>query len=101
LPEVACFHAQQCIEKYAKAFLQEKGVEFERTHNMVYLSAQCTGADSEFKDYQPKFMALDEYSVGIRYPGGSVSEADARDALAAMTELRAFIRLKLGLESTI
>jgi len=35
--DAACFHAQQCAEKYLKAFLQEKGIPFGKTHNLVAL----------------------------------------------------------------
>ena len=31
--DAACFHAQQCIEKYLKARLQEAEVPFGRTHD--------------------------------------------------------------------
>ena len=33
----ACFHAQQCAEKYLKARLQEDDVSFTRTHNLMAL----------------------------------------------------------------
>lgn len=32
--DTACFHAQQCIEKYLKARLQEADIAFGRTHNL-------------------------------------------------------------------
>lgn len=35
--DAACFHAQQCAEKYLKARLHESGIPFERTHNLVHL----------------------------------------------------------------
>ena len=35
--DAACFHAQQCAEKYLKARLQEAGVIFARTHNLIAL----------------------------------------------------------------
>ena len=35
--DAVCFHAQQCVEKYLKACLQEAGIEFEKTHKLVYL----------------------------------------------------------------
>jgi len=31
--DAACFHAQQCAEKYLKARLEEAGIAFSRTHN--------------------------------------------------------------------
>ena len=35
--DAVCFHAQQCAEKYLKAFLQEANVSFPRTHDLVDL----------------------------------------------------------------
>ncbi len=32
-----CFHAQQCVEKYLKAFLQEHDLPFYRTHDLEAL----------------------------------------------------------------
>ena len=32
-----CFHAQQCVEKYLKALLQEASLPIERTHNLIVL----------------------------------------------------------------
>jgi HEPN domain-containing protein len=37
LHDAVCFHAQQCIEKYLKARLQEAGVRFPRTHDLEEL----------------------------------------------------------------
>ena len=35
--DAACFHAQQCAEKYLKARLQEEGIAFSRTHDLATL----------------------------------------------------------------
>ena len=32
-----CFHCQQCAEKYLKALLISRGVDFPRTHDLVLL----------------------------------------------------------------
>jgi HEPN domain-containing protein len=34
----ACFHAQQCIEKYLKALLVEHNVAFPKTHQLGFLA---------------------------------------------------------------
>src|SRR5438552_3154885 len=36
-PESACFHAQQCVEKYLKARLQEAAIAFPHTHDLEAL----------------------------------------------------------------
>ena len=97
-PDAVCFHAQQCVEKYAKAFLVERGVDFDYTHNMSYVHGRCASVDPEFNRYKEDFDALDDYSVDIRYPGEKAAESDARAALEIVIRLRAFIRSKLGLD---
>jgi HEPN domain-containing protein len=38
----ACFHAQQCAEKYIKALLISKGADFPKTHDLLMLSNLCS-----------------------------------------------------------
>lgn len=62
-----CFHAQQAVEKFFKAFLTYNKVDFPRTHDVDYLLSECSkinqGAFSliELKD-------LSEFGVTVRYP---------------------------------
>ena len=35
----ACFHAQQCAEKYLKALLTYHAIDFPRTHDLTELAA--------------------------------------------------------------
>jgi HEPN domain-containing protein len=97
-PDQVCYHAQQCVEKYAKGFLQEHNIEFARTHDMEYLHTKCASVDSDFGQYKSDFLRLDEYSTEIRYPGDYASEQDSRDAVTIVERLRNFIRQKLGLD---
>ena len=40
-PSAICFHCQQVVEKYLKAFLIANGVEIRKTHNIEFLLAEC------------------------------------------------------------
>ena len=40
----ACFHAQQCAEKYLKTILIIKQLPFPKTHDLLMLSALCNEA---------------------------------------------------------
>jgi len=62
-----CFHCQQAVEKFLKAFLIVNGVEIKKTHNIEYLLSECADIDSEFADINPK--ELSEFGVDARYPG--------------------------------
>jgi HEPN domain-containing protein len=41
----ACFHSQQCVEKYIKARLQEAGVAFPYTHDLEILLKLVLGIE--------------------------------------------------------
>jgi HEPN domain-containing protein len=62
-----CFHCQQVVEKYLKAFLIANGVEIRKTHNIEFLLAECEEFDSDFSLIDPK--DLNDFGVDIRYPG--------------------------------
>lgn len=62
-----CFHCQQVVEKYLKAFLIANGVEIRKTHNIEFLLAECEEFDSDFSLIDPK--DLNDFGVDVRYPG--------------------------------
>ena len=62
-----CFHCQQVVEKYLKAFLIAHGVEIRKTHNIEFLLTQCEEFDPDFSLIDPK--DLNDFGVDIRYPG--------------------------------
>lgn len=64
--DVACFHCQQAVEKYLKAFLIFHEVEFPRTHNVEYLLEQSAKIDTDFSDID--IDELSDFGVNIRYP---------------------------------
>ena len=93
--EAACFHSQQCAEKYLKAFLQERGIKFEKIHNLIRLLQQCSQVDGTFELIRVHLETLNTYAVDIRYPRVIATKEEARDALKTVKDIRAFIRAKL------
>jgi HEPN domain-containing protein len=71
--DAACFHAQQCAEKYLKARLQEAGVIFARTHNLIALWSLALAVEPGWGHLQPHVALLTSYAVDVRYPGASAS----------------------------
>ena len=51
-----CFHAQQAVEKYLKAFLIFHDVDFPRTHDVDFLLMECQKIDSENFDLDLKSL---------------------------------------------
>ena len=93
----ACFHAQQMAEKYLKAFLQEQGSPFPKTHHLVSLLELCAEIDVLFNLHEGSLIALDGYAIRFRYPGDSADKSDAKNAVANAKIIREFVRARLGL----
>jgi len=94
--DAACFHCQQCAEKYLKAFLQEREIEFPRQHNLIPLMELCMIADQAFQNLLGDLEGLESFAVAIRYPGATVSVEQAEEAFASASRIRGFIQEKLG-----
>ena len=96
--DTACFHCQQCAEKYLKAYLQEQGARFERIHILMALLDLCVQLDKDFKKLGNDLDSLEGYAVAIRYPGANVSVELAESAFDAAERVRKFIRKKLKIK---
>jgi HEPN domain-containing protein len=95
--DAACFHAQQCVEKYFKALLQENAIPFGKTHHLISLLELIIGVEPSIEILRPHLQSLNSYSVSVRYPGESADKTMAREALRIATILRAQFRQKLRL----
>lgn len=66
--DTICFHAQQCVEKYLKAYLVLHQKHFRKIHNIAKLIELCKEIDSDFdKVYAFGADNLTVYAVEIRY----------------------------------
>ncbi len=49
-----CFHCQQAVEKFLKAFLIANGIDIKKTHNIEFLLSECSDIDKDFSGIEPK-----------------------------------------------
>ena len=56
--DAACFHAQQCAEKYLKARLEEAKIAFGRTHNLTSLLTLALAVEPTWTVLQPHLTAF-------------------------------------------
>lgn len=96
--DAACFHAQQCVEKYLKAFLQKHQVPFAKTHDLIVLLDSCLEHAPLLQGWREQFEMLSQYAVLFRYPGESAERGDAGAAVSAMKSFRREIRSVLKLD---
>jgi len=95
--DAAAFHAQQAAEKYLKAVLHGRAVYFPRTHDLPELVELLTPPDPRLDGLSTQLEELSARAVDPRYPGFSVSRAQAAGALRIAERVRAICRDLLGL----
>ena len=82
------FNAQQAAEKFLKAVLQERGIRFARTHDLVALHVLMAADAGTLPLLVDDLRRLSGFAVISRYPGFNASVRDARNAAAAMKRIR-------------
>lgn len=98
LASASCFHSQQCGEKYLKALLILKNVDFPKTHDLLTLDTLCNQAGI-FTGLVPQQLAdLSKHAVQSRYPGHQPIPEEAKEAIKIVGIIRRFARSFLGLK---
>lgn len=94
----ACFHAQQCAEKYLKALLVANKTSFPKTHDLVALDDLCEQSGIFLKMDKKRLNDLSDHAVRVRYPGTEPTLEEARDTLETAHAVRKFARKFLGIK---
>jgi len=87
------YHAQQCTEKYLKAYLVYQGVDFPYTHNISLLLELC----AKHANWAEKLREAEEltpYAITARYPGEDeqVSRKETSRAIKIASHVREVVR---------
>ncbi len=93
-PDMACFHAQQCAEKYLKGYLVAHDVPFRFVHDLGYLINLCSGLDPAFEDLRPAARFLNAYIATSRYPVETDPEPNipaAQEAIRRAQQIANFV----------
>ena len=88
----ACFHAQQCAEKYLKAMLVARKHPFSKIHDLLVLSDECAQAGIVLSVSSDQLSSLSYYAVRARYPGEDPTPDEAREAFEVAKAVRRFAR---------
>ncbi len=95
--DTVCFHAQQCVEKYLKAFLVSRDIDFPRTHDIGDL-VDLMPRNFRLRLSVEEQQRLTAYATTMRYPGEyePLSLAQARKAVAIARRVRGELRVRLS-----
>ena len=83
--------------KGLRLLLQEQGIAFARTHNLVSLLDLLLTTDPSWDLIRPELASLTTSAVEIRYPGEIADRDDAKEAARVCKLARARVRERLGL----
>jgi len=86
----SCFHSQQAAEKYLKAYLTRRQVEFPKTHSIREILNLVKTVDEELATELLPATALTPYGVEVRYPGDipEPSQRETEDAILLAKKVR-------------
>jgi len=90
--DALCFHAQQCAEKYLKAWLVEQDTEFPKTHDLEALAKLCMPSLPGLASLLDGLRFLTSFAVEIRYPGAFAQREDAERCWRAALQVRDLVR---------
>jgi HEPN domain-containing protein len=91
--ESICFHCQQAVEKYIKAYLIYLEITFGKTHEIGELITLCEHKDTSISALKEEADKLTDYSVDLRYPDDAlfIDIKDAREAIEIALKVKNFV----------
>jgi HEPN domain-containing protein len=90
--DAACFHAQQCAEKYLKARLIEAGKDFPKTHDLSAILNLVLPLEPSWEALRDDLERLTDLGVEVRYPGTTADVEDANEAMRTARHVRQMVR---------
>ena len=97
--ESICFHCQQAVEKFLKAYLVFLGIPFTKTHEIGELVTKCENKDKEISAFKEVADKLTDYAIGVRYPEELLEPTleEAKEAFEIANKMRRFILSRITL----
>ena len=98
--DTVCYHCAQAVEKYLKAFLVIREIQFPWIHNLLRLLELYKKADESFEQLREQLLILNTFSGEIRYPDEWFEPTieEAKEALKTAKNIKKFISEKIEVE---
>jgi HEPN domain-containing protein len=93
--DAVCFHAQQAVEKYLKALLQQLEIPFPKTHDLAVLLNLALSQVPDLEALIPDIEWVSSFAVEFRYPGEDATQEDAEMALQIMEKTLGALKGKM------
>jgi len=98
--EGVCFHCQQAVEKFLKAYSLLLGIPFTKTHEIGELITKCEDKDKELSAFKEEADKLTDYAIDVRYPEEPFEPTleEAKEALEIAKKIKGFVLNRIALE---
>lgn len=98
--DTIAFHCQQASEKYIKAILVYHEIEFDRSHDLIYLLELFPDEISVSQEKYKKALILNGFSVQIRYPNKieHMTKFELEEAINIAQEFRNYALELIGIK---
>lgn len=90
--DTIAFHCQQAVEKYIKSVLLFNNIEFQRSHDLIYLLDLASQKIEVPEKWFESAVILNGYGVQIRYPETiiNITKVEIESAIQIAEEFRKF-----------
>ena len=97
LTPIACFHAQQCIEKTLKAALEGCQCNIPKTHDLVRLYGLLPSKEIIIDVEMNQLQTISDLYIETRYPGDAGMMPDGKPTIRDVMEFYGFAK-KISVE---
>jgi HEPN domain-containing protein len=94
-----CFHFHQAAEKYLKAFIVARDLEFQKIPDLLVLLKLCSAVEPGFSEIHDDCKFLNRFYIDTRYPVNwptNYTKGEALKAKNACAQVRKAIRDELA-----
>ncbi len=96
--EAVCFHSQQAVEKFLKAFLTSYNIPFGRTHHLEYIVNLASKVEASILSFLEDMKKLAPYAVEVRYPDDFYEPTlkETKEVYEIALKVKKFVLQKIG-----
>jgi len=91
--DTLCFHCQQAVEKFLKAYIVFSGDRFEKIHDLWKLAKLAGKTNKKILEFEKELKNLNAYYIESRYPSDAASytRTECKKALRDANEITQYI----------
>ncbi len=91
--DTLCFHCQQAVEKFLKAYVVFSGIRFEKIHDLWKLTKLAGKTNKKILGFEKELKSLNAYYIESRYPSDAATytQKECKEALHDANEITQFL----------